>query len=351
VLTVSVLDPPVPETFAGMTFPAYRHLLALRPVVRLLSDPGHPPVQPVAVGGWSGGVPVGLALADVPVDGPTDPELLSVFVTPAQRGNGIGRRLLQALEKEITERGFDTLSGTYTAGRPATHAVKRMLAACGWSEPGMRTLSVDLTVEQAQSLPWLQRVPVRSGCEIVPWIDITPEEKAALKRSQEESGWIAPDLVPWRHEVSGFEEVTSVGLRGPDGVVGWVINHEVPPETVRFTCSYIRKDFGRRARILPLYRASIERLSMTVCSRVTFVAPTRHPTMVSFVRRRIEPYASSVRETYGSAKALSGSKSSAVSVGSRAEPNGSSISEVVERSEPIEPGTRDPQFETERGAS
>jgi GNAT superfamily N-acetyltransferase len=351
VLTVSVLESPVPEPFSGMTFPAYRHLLALRPVARLLSDPGQPPVQPVAVGGWSGGVPVGLALADVPLDGPTDPELLSVFVSRAQRGNGIGRRLIQALEKEITKRGFDTLNGSYTAGRPATRAVERMLAACGWSEPEMRTLSVDLTVEQAQSLPWLQRVPVRSGCEIVPWVDITSEEKAALQRSQEESGWITPDLVPWRHDASGFETTTSVGLRGPDGVVGWVINHVVPPETIRFTCSYIRKDLGRRARILPLYRASIERLGLTACSRVTFVAPVRHPTMVSFVRRRIEPYASSVRETYGSAKALGGSKASAASVGSRAEPNASSIPEVVERSEPIEPGTRDPRFETERGAS
>jgi len=121
--------------------------------------------------------------------------------------------------------------------------------------------------------------------------------------------------------------------------VGWVINHRTSPDTLRFTCSYIRKDMGRRARILPLYTASIGRLGLTGCSRVTFVAPMKHPTMVAFVRRHMEPYASSVRETFGSTKNLRG-----------ANPRGSTETDVVEQLEPIEPRTRDPRFGTERGA-
>ena len=349
-LTFRVLEPPVPGPFLAMTFPAYRHLLALQPAVRLQTDPDQPPVQPVAVAAWSDERPIGLALADVPLDGPTDPELLSVFVTPSERGNSVGRELVGAVENEVSTRGFGTIGATYTAGGPLTGAVERILEARDWSAVELRTLSVELSVEQAQALPWLHRIPVRSGCEIVPWVDITAQEKSSLKKSQEDFGWIAPDLVPWRYESGDLEELTSVGLRGPDGVVGWVINHRTSPDTVRFTCSYIRKDMGRRARILPLYSASIERLGQTQFSRVTFVAPMRHPTMAAFVRRRIEPYGSSVRETFGSTKDLREAERFAVSPVRGASARGSAETDAVEQPEPIELRTRDPQFGTERGA-
>jgi len=200
VLTFRALDPPVPGPFLGMTFPAYRHLLALQPTARLQTDPGQPPVQPVAVAAWSDERAIGLALADVPLEGPTDPELLSVFVTPSERGKRVGRELVGAMENEASKRGFGTIGATYTVGRPLTGAVEQMLGARDWSAPELRTLSAEFSVEQMQALPWLHRVPVRSGYEIVPWVDITAEEKSALMRSQEDTGWIAPDLVPWRHE-------------------------------------------------------------------------------------------------------------------------------------------------------
>ncbi|MFV2071598.1 MAG: GNAT family N-acetyltransferase [Thermoanaerobaculales bacterium] len=350
-LTFRILEPPVPSPLLAMTFPAYRHLLALQPAVRLQTDPGQPPVQPVAAAAWSDESPIGLAVADVPLDGPTEPELLSVFVTPSERGKRVGRGLVGAVEDEVSKRGFGIIGATYTAGRPMTGAVEQMLKSRGWSAPELRTLSVELSVAQAHALPWLHRIPVPGGCEIVPWVDITAEEKRSLKRSQENAGWIAPDLVPWRYESSGFEEQTSVGLRGPDGVLGWVINHRTSPDTVRFTCSYIRKDMGRRARILPLYSASIERLGRTEFSRVTFVAPMRHPTMAAFVRRRIEPYGSSVRETFGSTKTLSEAERFAVSPVRGADARGGAETDAVEQPEPIELRMGDPRFGTERGAS
>ena len=84
---------------AELTFPAYRHLLTLDP------QPRHrqkvhgtlPPVQPVAIAGAVQGVPIGLVLAEVPVDGEGEPELLSLFVKREARLQGVGTRLMGEL--------------------------------------------------------------------------------------------------------------------------------------------------------------------------------------------------------------------------------------------------------------
>jgi hypothetical protein len=86
--------------------------------------------------------------------------------------------------------------------------------------------------------------------------------------------------------------------------VGWVINHRVSPETVRFTCSFMRKDLGRRGRILPLYTAALERLEATGCADCLFVTPVEFPNMVNFVKDRCAPWTGTLTETYGVSRRL-----------------------------------------------
>ena len=50
-----------------------------------------------------------------------------------------------------------------------------------------------------------------------------------------------------------------------------MINHVVAPGTVRFTCSFLRKDLSRRGRIVPLYRESLRRLAEGGVERATFL--------------------------------------------------------------------------------
>jgi len=305
VTRLSVLGPQRATDLGAMTFPAYRHLLELRPALRLLSEPAQPPVQPFAAAASNdAGEVVGLALAELPLTGDSPPELLSLFVKREERNRGLGTELLRYLEEQVGGRGFGELRTVYTAGKPSIAAFERVLAKRGWAEPAPRTLSVRLSVDQALSLPWLDRYRVRSGCEIFPWAELTDDERRALRLSQEQQGWITKDLVPWRYDVLGFEPFTSLGMRCDQDVVGWVINHRSAEATLRFTCSYIRKDLGRRGRILPMFSASIKRMKAAGFTACTFVAPIRHATMVAFVRRWVEPWASLVSQTLGSEKIL-----------------------------------------------
>ncbi|NWF99644.1 MAG: GNAT family N-acetyltransferase [Thermoanaerobaculaceae bacterium] len=301
-MTLKLLQPPVDPAFYPMTYPAFRHLLELQPTPKLLHEPASSPIQPVAVGAWAGPKPVGLMLAGLPLVEGEPPELLSVYVVPEARGQGLGRELAKAAERVAQTAGFPALAATWTQGASGTAWWEHQLGVLGWEEPERRTLSVFFTAEEALRVPWLDRFRVREGCEIVPFVEVTQEELAALQHSQEQSPWIAPDLLPWRYLAGGFEERTSVALRSPEGIVGWVINHRVTKEWLRFTCSYIRKDWGRRARILPLFSVSFHRMVEAGFTRATFVAPVHHPTMVRFVAKHIAPWVSVTRWTLGSCK-------------------------------------------------
>ncbi len=303
-MELTLLHPPVPEPFAAMTYPAYRHLLALTPGRKLPHEGGSPPVQPVAVGLLSGEEPVGLMLMVLPLVAGERPELLSVFVGARARGQGWGTRLVEAAETVATNAGFAELSVVWTEGATGTDWLAKVLERRGWASPERRSLAVEMRTEQTLALPWLDRFPVREGGEIVPVAAVAEAEWAHLQRLQEAEGWIAADLVPWRYLEEGFERATSVALRGRDGILGWVINHALSPLWLRFTCSFIRKDLGRRARILPLYSESIHRMAAAGFARCTFVAPARHPSMVRFVEAHVAPWASRVRWTWGSTRQL-----------------------------------------------
>ncbi|MFZ5787673.1 MAG: GNAT family N-acetyltransferase [Acidobacteriota bacterium] len=301
---LEVLLPPVPAELQRMTFPAYRHLLGLEPARRLPAEAGRPPIQPFALAALDGGEIAGLLLGELPISREGNAEVLSVFVDARFRRRGIATRLLEACEQEVARRGHAELAVVFTAGAAGTPHIERILDRLGWPPPVQRTLSVRFTVEQARSFPWLNRYSLREGAEIFPWRELQAEERRRLVDSQSERGWIAENLVPWRYDEEAFEPVTSLGMRLQGEVVGWVINHATGPRTLRFTCAYIRKDLGRRGRLMPLVSESIDRIEHTPFTDCTFVVPLKHQTMVAFVRRWMEPWAGQVTETRGSTKRL-----------------------------------------------
>ncbi len=298
-----LLEPGDGAPFAGMTFPAYRHLLEGVPARRHQDAAGAPTIRPLAIGLLVEEEPAGLALAELPMEAGHEPELLSIWVTPSLRGRGLGTLLVAAAEQAVAERGFRRLEAVYTTGKASTPAVERILARRGWAQATLRTVLVRFTVEDLDRIPWM-RLPVRPGFEAVPWAEVTPAEKAALRASDAATGWIAPDLRPWDFDARGFEPLTSLALRHHGAIVGWVINHALGPHFLRYTCSFIHPDLGRRGLLITLYAESLRRMRTTPFTAGSLVAPAHHPAMVAFVRRRCAPYVSFTGETRGTFKVL-----------------------------------------------
>jgi GNAT superfamily N-acetyltransferase len=310
-LEIAELDASTGPAWAPMTFPVYRHLLRLEPAPRHPEQGDDRSIQPVAFGARLDGEPAGLALAELPLgaerlaeEAEKTPEVLSLFVRPEQRNKGIATALMQRSEAHIRGRGFAEVKAVYMGGRPGNAALGRVLAKRGWSLPRVRTVTLRFTPRGARNTPWYGRVQLSDEYQIFPWSELTLEERDEIRSSQAESQWIPPGLEPWMHDRHSFDPISSLGLRHRGRVVGWVINHRVSPTTVRFTCSFMRKDLGRRGRILPLYTASLQRLEEVGCKECLFITPVEFPTMVSFVKDRCAPWEGVLTETYGVTKRL-----------------------------------------------
>jgi hypothetical protein len=220
------------------------------------------------------------------------------------RGQGLATALVEAMEETLRERGAASVEAVYTTGKASIPAIERIFEKRGWETPVVRSLTVQFTIAEALSTPWYGRSGLPPGAEIFSWADLSKDEYERLRESNARAPWIPIGLQPWQHDTIGFDPVSSVGLRYRGEVVGWVINHQVAPGTVRFTCSCMHPTLSRRARILPLYSEAVRRLSEAGCRYCTFITPTTYPPMLEFIRRHCAPYASFTGETRGTRKSL-----------------------------------------------
>jgi GNAT superfamily N-acetyltransferase len=295
----------IAQTLVHMTFPSYGRLLSLQQTMR------HPEwgdarlIQPHAVAAKIGDEIVGLALLETPVQQIEHAELLSVFVVDDARNQGIGTELVRAAERGARSVKLPSIRAVYTSGRPGTAALERVLQKCGWSPPSVRAVTVRFTPHEAMKTPWFARVRWNeSDFDIFLWADLTAEERAQIEQSHAAEPWIRKGLEPWRHDHYGFDPVSSVGLRYRGTVVGWVINHQVAADHVRFTCSFMREDLSKRGRILPLYTESIRRLAASGCRLCTLVTPVHYSEMAEFLRRRCASCVTYFGESRGAFKEL-----------------------------------------------
>jgi GNAT superfamily N-acetyltransferase len=304
-LRLELLNREVAGTLAHMTFPAYRHLLDLQRTTRHPEYGDARVVQPHAIGAWRGDEVVGLALLETPVAQSGPAELISLFVVEGARNQGVGTELVQAAERGTKSVKLPVISAVYTSDRPGTAALERVFVKRAWSAPVTRALTVRFTPAEAMETEWFARVRWReTDFQIFPWEQLSSEERAAVQQSHESQPWIRKGLEFWRHDHYGFDSVSSLGLRYRGEVVGWVINHRVSADHVRFTCSFMREDLSRRGRILPLYTEAIRRLAESGCALCTLVTPVHYREMADFLRRRCAHCVTYFGESRGTEKRL-----------------------------------------------
>jgi GNAT superfamily N-acetyltransferase len=307
-IEVRELETPAPAVFGAMTFPAYRHLLALddKGTRHLERDDTHL-IRPLALAAWQGSTAVGLVLAELPVarDG-TAPQLLSTFVVPELRDKGIGTAMVRALEAEIRKRGFDYVETVYMTGKPGTDAMERVLVKLGWTPPVTRTLTVRFYPSVVAGKPWFEEVR-RSApeCDIFPWTEITADERDEIRRTNQEENWIPAGREPWTHDLEGFDRIASVGLRHEGRVIGWVITHQVSEDTTRFSCIFVREPADAPKWVFPLLAESIGRLAEAGINIGTFVVPVGEARLTVLVIERCPDAVEFLGETRGSSKWLS----------------------------------------------
>lgn len=289
------------EMVSELTFPAFRHLLDLQPQSRFKTKVHGrgPAIQPLAVAGVVEGIAVGLVLAETPVDGSGEPEILSVFVRRQVRRRGIATEMMAKISEEIRLRGHSAVNAVYMTGKPEIVALEKIFWMQGWAPPIVRMVVLRLTPDDLDKLSWMHWKRMPKGYETVPWSTVRPEEIDQLKTADEKEHWIPEDLRPWDLDLSRLEPQTSMALKVDGRIMGWVLTHALNDTLVRYTSSYVHPDLWRRCALLRLWRASFLRMKSTSFSTATLTTHARHPQMVSFIRKHVAPVVSFSEETRG----------------------------------------------------
>lgn len=298
-IDIQILTTPAEAAaFAEMTFPNYRHLMSLAEREQ---------ITVLAVAATVNGVPAGLALGGMPKLGYTaPPSLFSIFTAPAFRNQGVGNRLMEAFQNEVAARGGELIRLIYMTGKDATPFFERIMEKNGWEKPQPRMAAIKADMRQIRAMdpPWLaERRMDGSRFQIVLWRNVTDEQKAALRRSHEAENWIAPDLVPWKHD-ENYDPVTSCAVLRDGNLVSWVINHLMPDGTTRFTCSFAHPRLQRYGVVFWLYKEAVDEMEKNGRRFGMWTVPLHHPAMHAFATRWMKPCAVYFRETMGGEKIL-----------------------------------------------
>lgn len=232
-------------------------------------------------------------------------KILSIFVKPAYRNQGIGTSLLARLEHQLHLKECQSVKVVYITDEQNTIALESLLSKFHWTKPTSRMLVCKTNIYRVAQAPWMKLSKLPSAYEILPWVKITSKERIALQK--QENNWIAKDANPFNHETD-LEPLNSLGLRYKGQVVGWMICHRLSEDTIRYTCGYVRPDLQKMGRFIPLLVRAIRLQTEAKIPRGTWTTAFFHASFADFVQKHMQPYLDSLEQSKESYKLLSPQK-------------------------------------------
>ncbi len=215
--------------------------------------------------------------------------LLSCWVRPDVRNQGIGTALLQRMQHLLKHEGCTHVEVHYRSNWNGTPAFEQILQRLQWSPPTCKhVLCVHDDMPRLLQAPWLQRAKVPDGITLFPWTDLSAAEAEDIRRTQVRDAWFDAALNPFQL-AHILEPTTSFGLRQEGRVVGWVVRHKVKPDTLQCTAlvAHTGAPFGCG---LALLRHTIAtQVGLGIPKSSYMIDGTNHK-MIAFMRRRLAPY-------------------------------------------------------------
>jgi GNAT superfamily N-acetyltransferase len=274
----------------ALTFPAFRELARSGDAVSLCA--------------WAREEAIGLALARVSREDRGEATLLSIAVKGPWRRQGLGTRLLGALEEELRRRGCRRVGLTYVSGNPSTPAVERMLSRHGWQTPQARMMICYSTIDRLVQGDWVRtRMQGHPSIEIFPWRELDSTERTRLAGED----WFPGALSPFRDEEK-IEGQNSIGIRKAGRLAGWFLTHRIAPDTIRYSNLFLRPEIAGRGLGFAVAAESVRLHAGSDLARqapncTTDFSPG-NAMMANFVRKRLLPTLTATRISMGSHKLL-----------------------------------------------
>jgi len=289
--------------YEELTYPQFRSFL----------QNSNPHSDVVAIGAESAGVPLGLILACGHHQGKLEQiaaKILSLFVVPTHRNQGLGNALLAQMEKELRQRNYQAVEIRYLTS-PNSPALERILTKQHWSAPEATAFVCYASTDRVQQAKqphltqYLDRLlsKLPTDYTIFPWESLTTQERQTIEQQME-----TDDLMRRFHpflEETQLEPLNSLGLRYQGQVVGWMITHRITPDTIRYTQMYVNPQSQPLSRSTLLLAKAIQlQVEHLPKTKGTFRVDMDNTPMVKFVHRRLKPYLDEIRTAWCVRKSL-----------------------------------------------
>lgn len=246
------------------------------------------------------GQPVGLVLAEIFSPQPNQPlegEIISLFVLPNYRHQGIGSGLIQNLEKELRTLGCEQMRVSYKSSPITALALEPLLKQQDWQPPQVNFFLGKTTTEKVCQAPWLRKYPLPERFSIFPWGELTDEDEQQIQTLN-----YPASLNPLGNTPA--EPLNSLGLRYDGQLVGWMVTHRVAPDAIRYSTMFVEKRFQRLGRGISLLSQSILRQTESSVPYCLFAVAEDNPRMLQFVQRHLQPYLTEVTDSRVGVKPL-----------------------------------------------
>ncbi|MBW4495159.1 MAG: TIGR03032 family protein [Oscillatoria princeps RMCB-10] len=240
---------------------------------------------------------VGFVFAEILAEYKTA-EIISLFVAPECRHQGIGTNLVRYLEKGLAEQGCRQVVLSYQVTSITAQALEPLLKKLNWQPPQTTFLLAKSRTDIIGKAPWLHKYPLPAAFTVFPWGELTPDERQEILQGQ----WYPPSLSPFGDEAR-IEPVNSLGLRYNGGLIGWCVNHRVAADTIRYSTLFVRERFQKLGRGASLLAESIKLQVASPIPYCTFSTAVDNAPMLKFVERYLKPY-NDISESRRSVKRL-----------------------------------------------
>ena len=256
----------------------------------------------VAIGGWHGDEPVGLALAEINAKDPRTARLVSINTASAHRRVGVGSRLMSVLEEELLAADCMLLEAMYPDEKSEDRPIEHFLLKSGWTPARPFHVVCKAWVARLVQARWT-RVPYPDHYQIFRWRHLTTADREDIIQSQETRLKFPPHLNPFKDE-DRLNLDASLGLRVNGRVAGWCLAKHYSSDTLWVDNLFAAPETRLRGRAAPLAGAFLQRLMRTDIHKVAWEVDRFNKAAVRFNARHLEPWALSIRTTTHTFKLL-----------------------------------------------
>ncbi len=244
---------------------------------------------------------VGLAIAEITPTQENTPqaEVLSLFVLPEYRHQGIGTTLVKYLETALAAQKCPQVMVKYQATELTASALEPLLKQRQWQPPEATFRLAKTTTTKVAQAPWLYKYPLPDSFTIFLWTELTNAQKQQIRQTLDYPTALSPF-----EDDSRLEPLNSLGLLYENEVVGWIVTHRVASDTIRYSTMFVAQRFQRMGRGISLLAEAIKRQINSPIPNCTWSVAMDNQPMAEFLRRRLASYTTYMSESRQCGKRL-----------------------------------------------